>query len=71
MDYYYRVINNNEIPTKSPEFLEVAALAHPNIAFIKYWGNRDNDLRLPCNGSLSMNLSGLETRLQMLMKRTS
>ena len=62
MDYYYRVINNNEIPIKSPEFLEVAALAHPNIAFIKYWGNRDNDLRLPCNGSLSMNLSGLETK---------
>ena len=61
MDYYYRVINNNELPIKSPEFLEVAALAHPNIAFIKYWGNRDNDLRLPCNGSLSMNLRELTT----------
>jgi diphosphomevalonate decarboxylase len=39
-----------------------AALAHPNIAFIKYWGNRDDALRLPANGSLSMNLAGLETR---------
>jgi len=38
------------------------ALAHPNIAFIKYWGNRDNILRLPVNGSISMNLDGLYTR---------
>lgn len=38
------------------------ALAHPNIAFIKYWGNRNDALRLPTNASLSMNLAGLETR---------
>jgi diphosphomevalonate decarboxylase len=38
------------------------AIAHPNIAFIKYWGNRDDALRLPANGSISMNLAGLETR---------
>lgn len=37
------------------------ARAHSNIAFIKYWGNRDHSLRLPANASLSMNLSELHT----------
>ncbi|HEX9028045.1 MAG TPA: diphosphomevalonate decarboxylase [Anaerolineales bacterium] len=37
------------------------ALACPNIAFVKYWGNRDASLNLPSNGSISMNLGGLTT----------
>jgi diphosphomevalonate decarboxylase len=37
------------------------AAASPNIALIKYWGNRDEALRLPSNGSISMTLGGLET----------
>lgn len=37
------------------------ARACSNIAFIKYWGNRNSALRLPANGSISMNLDGLET----------
>ncbi len=42
-----------------------AAIAPPNIAFIKYWGNRDEVLRLPVNGSLSMNLDGLWARTRV------
>jgi diphosphomevalonate decarboxylase len=38
------------------------AQAFANIAFIKYWGNLDNTLRIPMNGSISMNLDGLYTR---------
>lgn len=42
--------------------MNATAVSHPNIAFIKYWGNRDNALRIPMNGSISMNLDGLTTR---------
>ena len=38
------------------------AIAHPNIALIKYWGDRDPELHIPTNGSISMNLSELFTR---------
>ncbi len=38
------------------------ALAHPNIALIKYWGDLVPDLHIPANGSISMNLGELTTR---------
>ncbi|MBT3323061.1 MAG: diphosphomevalonate decarboxylase [Anaerolineae bacterium] len=48
--------------------MKAIALAHPNIAFIKYWGNRNHDLRIPVNGSFSMNLKGLSTKTQVIFR---
>lgn len=41
--------------------MKSTAVAPSNIAFIKYWGKKDELLRLPENGSVSMNLSNLLT----------
>ena len=41
------------------------ARACSNIAFIKYWGDQDPCLRIPANGSLSMNLAGLHTETRV------
>jgi diphosphomevalonate decarboxylase len=37
------------------------AIAPSNIAFTKYWGRKDEKLRLPMNGSIAMTLSNLLT----------
>lgn len=38
------------------------ARAYPNIALVKYWGKRDEELMLPAAGSLSLTLDAFETR---------
>jgi diphosphomevalonate decarboxylase len=38
------------------------AVAHSNIALVKYWGKRDAALNLPAAGSLSLTLDALTTR---------
>lgn len=40
----------------------VTAIAHPNIALIKYWGKRDAVLNLPATHSLSITLNTLASR---------
>ena len=45
--------------------LQAAAVSHPNIAFIKYWGNKDHQLRIAANDSISINLGDLETRTKV------
>ncbi len=42
--------------------LTATAVACPNIALIKYWGNKDHEYRIPENGSISFNLAGLSTK---------
>jgi diphosphomevalonate decarboxylase len=44
------------------------AQAAANIAFVKYWGNRDETINIPSNGSISMNLDGLSTRTKVTFK---
>lgn len=38
------------------------AIAHPNIAFIKYWGNQGSEWNIPLGNSISMNLAAFETK---------
>lgn len=41
------------------------AIAHSNIALIKYWGKRDVELNLPAVGSISLTLKSLSTETQI------
>lgn len=41
------------------------AIAHPNIALVKYWGKSDTALNLPATGSLSMTLDVFPTTTTM------
>ena len=42
--------------------MRATAIAHPNIALIKYWGKRDRALNLPAVPSLSITLAPFQTR---------
>ncbi len=45
--------------------MEATAIAHPNIALVKYWGKTDVEENLPAVGSLSITLDGLTTRTRV------
>jgi diphosphomevalonate decarboxylase len=49
---------------------KATAVAHPNIAFVKFWGKADEALNLPVNPSLSMNLGGLTTVTTVEFRRS-
>jgi len=42
--------------------MRATAIAHPNVALVKYWGKQDTRINLPATGSLSITLGGLHTR---------
>jgi diphosphomevalonate decarboxylase len=44
---------------------EACAVAHPNIALVKYWGKRRGVGNLPAVGSISMTLAGMATRTRV------
>lgn len=41
--------------------MKATAIAPANVGLIKYWGRKNEELRLPENGSISVNLSNLKT----------
>ncbi|MBL4819147.1 MAG: diphosphomevalonate decarboxylase [Deltaproteobacteria bacterium] len=43
----------------------VSAIAHSNIALIKYWGKADTEKNLPATGSLSLTLDAFYTQTQL------
>jgi diphosphomevalonate decarboxylase len=45
--------------------MQATAVAHPNIALVKYWGKADVGENLPAVGSLSITLDGLTTRTRV------
>ncbi|GHH96326.1 diphosphomevalonate decarboxylase [Streptomyces capillispiralis] len=47
---------------------EAVAVAHPNIALIKYWGKRDEHLVLPFNDSLSLTLDVFPTTTKVRLE---
>ncbi|TVR03637.1 MAG: diphosphomevalonate decarboxylase [Deltaproteobacteria bacterium] len=45
--------------------MRATAIAHPNIALVKYWGKRDSVRNLPAAGSISLTLGPLHTRTEV------
>jgi diphosphomevalonate decarboxylase len=43
--------------------MKVTAIAHPNVAFVKYWGKRDSVSFLPMNNSISLTVDSLSCKV--------
>jgi diphosphomevalonate decarboxylase len=55
-------------PVNEPheKLLRASAMAHPNVALIKYWGKRESQANLPAVGSLSVTLGALRTETTVI-----
>ena len=56
------LLTHANLPQTSYKMKRSTAVAHSNLAFVKYWGKRDAILNIPLNNSISMNLSAAQTR---------
>ena len=64
-----RLVSNssyNRAPLQVDAQMRAIAQAQPNIALIKYWGKRDIERNLPAVGSLSLTLSSLWTKMEVV-----
>ena len=43
--------------------MKATAIAHPNVALIKYWGKANEELKLPMNNSVSVTLDNLHCKV--------
>lgn len=50
--------------------MQATAIAHPNIALVKYWGKSDVEENLPAVGSLSITLDRLTTTTRVIFDET-
>jgi diphosphomevalonate decarboxylase len=57
--------NTSELSRRADD--GVIAVAHPNMALVKYWGKRDESLILPVCGSLSMTLDVFPTTTRVTL----
>jgi diphosphomevalonate decarboxylase len=55
------LLTRANLPQTTSKMKRSTAVAHSNLAFVKYWGKRDARLNIPLNNSISMNLSAAQT----------
>jgi diphosphomevalonate decarboxylase len=61
---------NPDPPERYHRFMQATAVAHPNIALVKYWGKADVERNIPATGSLSITLDGLTTTTSVIFDST-
>ncbi|MDF3128507.1 diphosphomevalonate decarboxylase [Kiritimatiellaeota bacterium B1221] len=70
MNFKPRDIVDQILPHRTPAQNQAKAYAPANIALCKYWGKRNETLKLPLTGSLSVSLAELGTHMQCRIAET-